>query len=224
MKTVIFDLDGTLVYQPPGIILKSNVKIVEYLDPDYPDPIAIVKEVYSETTNNGGLLVTKADQIRCMAEKLLVDADDDRVNECLKIFLNSYLNPLSLHDDCKATLEKLEANGIRMGIATNGAHDIQPETIKKFEIENYFDFFAISSVIKSSKDMDEFIRYLIERCGIVPDETIVVGDTLPDFLLAKGLETMVYIVNRGQEISSEIPDDIVIPTLTMIPEILSGMS
>jgi phosphoglycolate phosphatase len=244
IKTVIFDLDGTLVYQPPGIILESNVKVVESFAPDYPDPVAIVREVYAETSNNGGLLVTKAEQVKCMAEKLSVDVDENKIREGLKTFLENYLAHLKLHEDCLPTLKRLETKGYRMGIATNGAHDVQPRTIEKFGIESYFDFVVISSEVKASKDTKSFVRYLIDKCGIKPEETIVVGDTLPDFLLAKGLESMVYIVDRDQSLQymkseqirilslseqqqlsgkaelDKIPQDIIIPTLSIIPEML----
>ena len=224
VNTVIFDLDGTLVYQPPGIILKSNVKVIDFLDPNCLDPIFIVREVYAETTNKGGLLVTKAEQIRFMAKKLSVDIDDDKIYEGLKIFLDSYLPPCTLHDDCLPTLQKLKTNGIRMGIATNGAHDVQPQTIDKFGLMPYFNFVAISSELKASKDTETFVKHLINDCGIIPDDTFVVGDTISDFLLAKTLETGVYIVDRGYEIPDEIPQDIVIPTLSLIPEILAQES
>ncbi|MBU1626101.1 HAD family hydrolase, partial [bacterium] len=170
--------------------------------------------------------------------------DQNKINEGLKVFLSNYIPPLTLHDDCLPTIRKLKAEGFRMGIATNGAHDVQPRTIEKFDLGQYFDFVAISSEVKASKDTKKYVHYLIDNFGIIPEDTLIVGDTLPDFLLAKGLESMVYIVDRSQRMPSssyqsianpnkseqqylsgklrqdEIPCDIIIPTLSIIPEIL----
>jgi len=220
LDTVIFDLDGTLVYQPPGIILESNVKIVEFLDPEYPDPVSVVRDVYAETTQNGGLLVTKAEQIRCMSEKLSVNVDKKAIEEGVKIFLGNYLPACSLHPDTMPILQKLKDEKIRMGIATNGAHDIQPRVIERFGLAPYFDFIAISSEIKGSKDSEPFIRHLLKKCGIIPDNTLVVGDTISDFMLAKGLSTKVFIVDRENNKPDDIPSEVLIPTLSLLPKLL----
>jgi HAD superfamily hydrolase (TIGR01549 family) len=220
LKAIIFDLDGTLVHQPPGIILQSNVKVVDYLDPDCLDPVSIVREVYAETTHNGGLLVTKAEQIRYMTDKLSIKVDEGMIHEGLKRFLENYLPACSLHSDTISTLEALAEKGIRMGIATNGAHDIQPRVIEKFGLGSFFDFVAISSEVKGSKDSKDFIRHLTDNCNIVPAETIVVGDTISDFMLGKGLSSEVYIVDRENEKPDDIPLDLLIPTLSVIPKII----
>jgi phosphoglycolate phosphatase len=220
INTVIFDLDGTLIYQPPGVIMKSNAMIVKYIKPDCDDPESIVEKVYADTTCNGGLLVTKKEQIKLMGIKLGIILDNYIVDKGLEIFLGNYINSCSIHTDVKPTLDKLRKMGLNLCIATNGAHDVQPLTIEKFGLNEFFNFIAISSEVKASKDSKTYIDYLIHECGIVPEQSVVVGDTKPDYMLAQALGSKLYIVDRDGLKPEEIPPEVLIDSLDILPELV----
>jgi putative hydrolase of the HAD superfamily len=88
----------------------------------------------------------------------------------------SYWN---LESDALPTLEELKARGFRLGLITNAAN--APDSnrlIDKFDLRKYFEVVLISAEEKIRKPDVRIFRRAINLMQVLPDQAIMVGDTL----------------------------------------------
>lgn len=76
------------------------------------------------------------------------------------------------------TLRKLQGQGIRMGLITNGNAEFQRPKIRRFALEQYFDFILIESEFGIGKPDPRVFRYGLERFGVSPAQVWMIGDDL----------------------------------------------
>lgn len=76
-------------------------------------------------------------------------------------------------------LKELRQNKKKLGMLTNGAPDLQREKIKRAGLERYFDAIVISGEVGVGKPDPEVFSHLLERLDARPQETTMVGDSLP---------------------------------------------
>ena len=82
-----------------------------------------------------------------------------------------------------------------MGLATNGT-DFEVG-MKIPSLVQFFDFKITSSDVRHKKPNPEMILKGIKKAGVLPSETLYVGDTLVDFLASKNAKTEFALVTTG---------------------------
>lgn len=75
-------------------------------------------------------------------------------------------------------LKRLRSAGIRVGLLTNGAPDLQREKIESSGLGMYFDAAVVSGEFGTGKPEPEIFRHLLDRLGSEPPESLMVGNSL----------------------------------------------
>jgi len=80
--------------------------------------------------------------------------------------------------DAEQILQRLRSAGLRIGLLTNGAPDLQREKIEASGLGLYFDAAVVSGEIGTGKPEPEIFRHLLQKLGTAPHESLMVGNSL----------------------------------------------
>lgn len=112
-------------------------------------------------------------------------------DEVIQSLANAYIEHLSSHGHLVPnTLEILEylKPRYRMHIITNGFEEIQEKKLRTSGIASYFDQVINSEMAGVKKPDPQIFRLALERTGVLPQHSVMVGDNLEaDILGARAL-------------------------------------
>lgn len=108
------------------------------------------------------------------------DADEAlRMAEELDLlYLESLGKKTALVPGAKEILEYLSRKGYRMGIVSNGFHEVQYNKLTSSGIDGYFDPVVLSDDAGINKPAPQFFDYAAERASSSALRNIVIGDNL----------------------------------------------
>lgn len=75
-------------------------------------------------------------------------------------------------------LRTLRGRGLRLGLLTNGAPDLQREKFEASGLASLFDEAVVSGEIGVGKPEPAIFHHLLERLGVAPAEALMVGNSL----------------------------------------------
>lgn len=130
------------------------------------------------------------------------DIKSINVNDMLYTYKNAEISQLPLNSGIEEILIKLSEMSIKCGIITDGNVRIQEEKINALGIRKYFDDVLVTDSlggIEYRKPCEKAFRVMIGKFGVLPEETIYIGDNPEkDFAVKKYLPIItVRIKNRG---------------------------
>ena len=178
VKSVFFDLDGTLTDSSEGII---NCAMLAF------DHFGITIE------NRDDLRVIIGPPLRHSMVRFGVP--EDRADEAVEVFRSRY-NTVGKFENfpypgIPELLERLKAAGIRMFIATSKPEKTANEVLAHFNLSQYFEEICGSTMDGTRSSKEDVITYLFSKIGSV-DQVVMVGDTTYDVLgaAAHGIKTI----------------------------------
>ena len=83
---------------------------------------------------------------------------------------------MRLFPDALPCLAAVRARGLRTGLATNGDGAMQRDKLARFDLEPCFDAIVIEGEFGVGKPDPAVYRRLLDRLGVAPDETMMIGD------------------------------------------------
>ena len=178
VKSVFFDLDGTLTDSGEGII---NCAIL--------------------ALNHFGIPVENREALRVFVGPPLSDSmrrfgvPEDRIEEAVTVFRSRYLTVGKFENfpypGIRELLERLKAAGIRLFIATSKPETTANEVLEHFALNQYFEEICGSTMDGSRVTKEDVITYLFSKIGSV-EQVVMVGDTTYDVLgaAAHGIKTI----------------------------------
>ena len=202
---VVFDLDDTL-YEELDFLKSGFLKISKYIDARNFN--RIYKEMlswYQEGKNVFNIL----------SAKYSVD------HELLLNLYRNHIPEIRLRRDAKEILEKLNDQGIIMGLITDGRTLTQNNKIDALGINGYFDIIVISEEFGSKKpDLNNFKIFEIKFPN---SKYIYIGDnTDKDFIAPSKLGWNTYCLSdRGNNIHKQ--DLLFLPKSTILIQMLSDI-
>ena len=166
MKTILFDLDGTLTDSGEGIINCASLAL-ERLGLPVPD------------RNTMGVFV--GPPLRDSFLRFGVKPED--VETAIEIYRSRYV-PIGMfentpYDGIRELLEALRDAGHRLILATAKPESMAVAIVEKFDLAKYFDLLCGASMDSSRDSKDKVIGYVLEKMG-VHEEIVMVGDTAYD--------------------------------------------
>lgn len=179
LKMVIFDMDGTLVNTSRGIYEshKYTLKMMGRPEPSDKDLQGIIGEP---------LLSTYVDRFGFSKEK---------AREAVKLYRKYYAEygtaAVTLYPHIRNTLIALKNHGILVGIATLKIEQFAKKIIHALKIDDYFDI-VCGMDDQDSRNKSELIKTCMEECGVLAENTLMVGDSIHDIVGA--LACKVYAV------------------------------
>lgn len=179
IKAVLFDLDGTLIDTNELIIKSFKHTYKEHLNIDVPE-----KEI-----------------VMYFGEPL-IDTLARYDKENAHILIETYRNyNEAIHDEvtkeihgAKETILELKALGIRVGVVTSKRRQIAEKGLKLFNLQRYMDVIITPEDTSKHKPEPEPIYKACEILGILPSETLMIGDSHFDILCGKNAGSKTCVV------------------------------
>lgn len=168
MKTILFDLDGTITDSGDGII-NSALFALEHFGLPLPDRETMREFVgppLHETFIKFGVPEEKAEEAVAVYRKRYIPTG---------MFENTP------YPGVEELLIALKAQGYKLLIATSKPEWMAIDILKHFGLDSYFDTICGATMDTSRTSKDAVIGYLLEKNGISED-MLMVGDTEFDVL------------------------------------------
>ena len=103
-----------------------------------------------------------------------------------------------LHADARETLERFAASGLTQTVLSASKLDLLTEQIAQFDIQHHFAaILGLGDIYAGSKE--EIGRKYLQSCPILPEETLMIGDTLHDAEVAAAIGAKCILVARGHQ-------------------------
>ena len=185
LALVVFDWDGTL--------MDSIGRIVRCLH-------LAIAEIGAEPRSDAQLRDIIGLGVRQATEALYPEADDALMNALSRSYRLYYLErdttPTPLYPDAEAVLAALTERGYLLAIATGKSRRGLNEALTSTGLSHFFATTATSDE-HPSKPNPAMLSHVIERLGVDPRDTIMVGDSAYDLQMANNLRVAGVGVTHG---------------------------
>lgn len=186
IKTVIFDLDGTLIDSRKDIAVAANKTLSELNLPTLPD------DTIASFIGGGVDILVK----RCLGEQNM-----HRFDEVLQNYKKNYGQSCTvyttLYPGVKEVLEFLRKREMEIALATNKVISLSEKILEHLGVKDYFDLMLGPEHVKNRKPNPEIINILLEKTNTKPEEALYVGDSELDVLCGKNAGTCTCAVTYG---------------------------
>ncbi|HHW04028.1 MAG TPA: HAD-IA family hydrolase [Thermoanaerobacterales bacterium] len=186
IKTVIFDLDGTLIDSRKDIAVAANKTLSELNLPTLPE------ETIASFIGGGVDILVK----RCLGEQY-IHMFDEVLQSYKKNYFQGCTVYTTLYPGVKEVLEFLKKRGIKTALATNKVISLSEKILEHLGVKDYFDLMLGPEHVKNRKPNPEIINILLEKLNKKPEDTLYVGDSNLDVLCGKNAGTYTCAVTYG---------------------------
>jgi len=158
------------------------------------------------------------------AEALGVPLTAEFVDKVDRMYFHTTLDNLTGMGDVKALLERLRAQGLRIGIMTNDADANTRAQLAKLEITDLIEFLAAYDSGYGHKPNADPVLAFAKHVGVTPGEIAVVGDTLHDLEAARNAGSIAVAVASGPTPREKLEPhaDALLPSIATLEEWLSS--
>ncbi len=195
IKLVVFDLDGTLVDAYPAIIKSFNYTMQQFGLPDQ-SAFKIRRAVGFGDRN----LLKPFVQSKDLSKALIVYRRHHR---------HSLVKWAHLLPGAHKVLDRLYRQGYKLAVATNRPTRFSGIIVRHLKIRKYFDFMLCGDKLKNMKPDPEVLHRIMHRLGVLPRQTVFVGDMTIDAQTAQNARVKSVVVLGGSssivEIKSQRP-------------------
>lgn len=192
MKSLIFDLDGTLADTGGDLIAAANATFRD-LGFDAPLDVVTDAEVGLQT---GGRAMLKHGFMR-----LGIQYSEAEIEKYYQPLVDNYAKGLCIHSHlypgCKSALERLRVSGVPMAVCTNKPARLAEPLLSEFGISHYFKTVIAADTLAVRKPHPEPLWAAIEACGGDPKQSILVGDSVTDRETARRAGAASMLVTFG---------------------------
>jgi len=186
MKSILFDLDGTLTDSGEGIMNCAVYALSHF-----------------------GISAPSENELRTFVGPPLTESfsrfgvPEDQLSEAVRIYRSRYI-PIGKFENhpypgIRELLEKLKADGHELFVATSKPEAISVEILEHFDLARYFDMICGASTDFSRNSKEAVIAHLLDGCG-AREHAVMVGDTAYDVIGARahGIPTIGVSWGYGQ--------------------------
>ncbi len=215
-KTVLIDLDGTLVDTAPDIVAAANHMLADLST--VPLPFRTVAGFIGKGVPN---LVRRSLE----ASGIDATADPARAEELFHQHYARFNGSLSRVFPGVATgLAALRAQGYRLACVTNKPESLAASLLAMTELAEYFEVLVGGDTIEQMKPDPAPLRHACRLLSADVGSSVLVGDSPVDIAAARGAGIPVYIVRYGYAgpAGAEALDcDYLLDSLEDLPDILA---
>jgi putative hydrolase of the HAD superfamily len=207
LRTVLFDLDDTLVDQESA----ARAAVVAWAadhgihDPEVRDRWVAVSELHYERYQRREL--TFAEQRRARTREFLaLDLDDHAADDVFAGYLSRYEAGWTLFDDAVPALRRARAAGLTVAIFTNGNEDHQGHKLQLLGLDDEIDLLVASSTLPAGKPDPRAFNGALDELGVSAAEALMVGDSLDKDVhgaLRVGLDA-VLLDRKGDHLGADV--------------------
>ena len=183
---VVFDLDGTLLDTLGDLRDSVNFALSKNNLPQ-----RTTEEIKAFVGNGIRLLIE-----RSVPENTKLSL----VDKCFEDFKAHYkansANLTKAYDGINELLSILKSRGIKLAVVSNKA-DFAVQKLIKLLFDGKFDFVLGERADMKKKPAPDMVNAAIKHCGVLPEESVYVGDSEVDIETAKNSEIDCIIVDWG---------------------------
>jgi phosphoglycolate phosphatase len=218
MRTIVFDLDGTLVDTAPDLISTLNLVLAgEGLPPvAYDDARRMI---------GGGA--------RRMIERALIAAGQNvpgaELDRMFRIFIDHYSAHIAdrsrAFPHLEGVLQRLAGKGCRLAVCTNKLERLSVRLLDTLNLSRYFAAICGQDTFGIQKPDPQMLRLTIRRAGGEVRRAIMIGDSLTDVRTARAANVPVIAVDFGySEVAPEaLNADRLISSFTELPHAIAAV-
>lgn len=193
MRTLIFDLDGTLADTSADLIRAANDC---FAAGGHGGPLDPARD--AGTAFHGGRAM-----LRLGAARLRLDWDEDAIDAVFPAFLERYEAAIDretrLYPGVRAALDALRADGVRLGVCTNKPERLAAILLDRLGIADAFGALVGADTLPVRKPDPAPLVASVERAGGNLRRTALVGDTETDARTARAAGVRSVMVTFGPE-------------------------
>jgi phosphoglycolate phosphatase len=191
MRTVIFDLDGTLADTSGDLIAAANacfrgLGLGEVLDP--------LRD--QATAFRGGRAMLRLGAQRLRLDETLVEDEFPKLIAHYTAALDVHT---TLYDGAVEGVEALRAAGYRVGICTNKPERQSELLLEKLGIRNLFQSLVAADTLPTRKPDPAPYAAAVERAGGALEQSMLIGDTVTDRETARAAGVPCVLVTFGPD-------------------------
>ena len=191
MRSVIFDLDGTLADTSGDLIAAANMCFAQMGAPDLLDP-----QKDAGTALKGGRAM-----LSLGFSRLGRLGDEATLTAYYPILLKAYRQAIDVHTvlypRAMDAVEQLKIQGYKVGICTNKPEALAALLLRRLGILDAFGSLVGAGTLVVRKPDPEPLFEAVRRAGGVPDMCCLVGDTVTDRATAKAANVPSILVTFG---------------------------
>jgi phosphoglycolate phosphatase len=191
MKTVIFDLDGTLADTSGDLIEAANVCFRDMGVGNMLDPL----------TDAGTALRGGRAMLSLGLQRLERANDADVLDHYYPVLLEAYAKDIDsrtvMYDGAMDAVESLKTLGYGVGIATNKPEGLAEELLRRLGVRDAFASMVGADTLSVRKPNPEHLFEAVRRAGGDPTLTCLIGDTDTDRNTARNAGVPCVLVTFG---------------------------
>ena len=195
MRTIVFDLDGTLVDTAPDLISTLNLVLAGEGLP----PVA-----YDDARRMIGGGARRMIERALMAESREVPRPE--IDRMYRIFIDHYGAHIADRSrpfpQLDSVLQRLAGEGFRLAVCTNKLEWLSVRLLETLNLSQYFAAICGQDTFGMQKPDPQMLRLTVRRAGGDAERAIMVGDSLTDVRTARAANVPVIAVDFGY---SEVP-------------------
>lgn len=230
LKAILFDLGGTLLYfnaNWPALVDTANRQLMAYLqqagykldEETFLSEFRTRVEEYYIQRDTEFVEYTTAHILRTLLMDL---GNPEPPAQVLEPALRSLYAVSQEHWICEpdaiATLDALQARGLRMGVVSNASDDADVQTlVDNAGLRGYFDFVLSSAACGIRKPNPRIFHMALKPWNLQPAQAAMVGDTLgADILGARNAGLFsIWITRRADKAANRDHLDTIQPDATI---------
>jgi phosphoglycolate phosphatase len=193
MKSIVFDLDGTLADTSGDLLAAANA-CFEALNLGAP---------LSHATDQATAFAGGRAMIRLGYAKLGIEANEKDVDQLFPTLLQFYDQHIDVHTTLypgvETALDALAANGCRLGICTNKPEGLAAKLLDSLNIANRFHAMLGADTLSVRKPNPRHITETVARMGGSMSDAVLIGDTVNDREAARNAQIPCVLVLFGPE-------------------------
>ncbi|NNE81648.1 MAG: phosphoglycolate phosphatase [Silicimonas sp.] len=188
-RTIIFDLDGTLIHSAPDLHAAVNIALTTQGRPalDLATVISFVGDGVEQLVKRS--LMATGDHTPALQRETLA-----RFMDSYDRNLTTLTRPYPGVIDC---LQRLKSDGVRLGICTNKPGSAARRVCDQLDLTRYFDVISGAEVDQPKKPDPTSLLACIARLGGRVENAIYVGDSLVDLATAQNAHVRFHLFTGG---------------------------
>jgi len=191
MRTVVFDLDGTLADTSGDLIAAANACFARMGARDLLDPVA-----------DAGVALRGGRAMLTLGMARLGRAEDTaEIDRHYPILLHAYADAIAVHTTlypgAMAAVDALSAAGYRVAICTNKPERLARMLMQSLGVLDAFAALTGADTLAVRKPDPEHLRETVRRAGGDPARSLLVGDTVTDRETARAAGVPSVLVGFG---------------------------
>lgn len=192
MRTVIFDLDGTLADTSADLLAAANAA---FAAAGHAGPMTAGDAL---TAFHGGRAM-----LRAGAARLGLGWDDAEIGRWYPVLLDAYRDGIAVHTrlypGAVEAVERLRAGGVAVGICTNKPDDLAEALLAALGVRGLFAAMVGANTLTVRKPDPAPLRHAIALAGGDAGRALLVGDTATDRETGRAAGVPVALVTFGPE-------------------------